>query len=67
LNAQIGAAGLTANIKIEEDHIKIVEVPQVENPNCWECNTPLSYPYYWLKWEEGTKFGCRKCIEAPSA
>lgn len=41
-------------------------MPVEEKPVCWTCETPLTYPYYWLKWEEGTKFGCRKCVEAKS-
>jgi hypothetical protein len=43
-----------------------VEIPYPPSPKCWQCHTALEFPYYWLRWEEGTKFGCRKCVEAPS-
>lgn len=43
-----------------------ITIPNTEGAKCWECTVPLEYPFYWLKWEEGAKFGCRKCIEAAS-
>lgn len=33
---------------------------------CWDCKAELKFPYYWLKWEEGSKFGCRQCVEKQS-
>lgn len=51
-------------MKINE--IDYVNVPHKENPQCWECSSPLTYPFYWLKWEEGEHFGCRKCVEKSS-
>ena len=54
-----------AKVKIKT--VKYIDVPQEEKPQCWKCNESLTFPYYWLKWEEGTKFGCRKCVEAKSS
>ncbi len=42
-------------------------MPLSENPTCWECKAALTFPYYWLKWEHEPHFGCRKCVEKPSA
>jgi hypothetical protein len=43
-----------------------MEVPYQENPKCWKCESALNFPYYWLRWEEGNRFGCRTCVEAKS-
>ena len=42
-------------------------MPLQENPACWECKAALNFPFYWLKWEQGTHFGCRACVEKKSA
>ncbi len=51
--------GIDLKIKV----VEYIAVPSTEGANCWQCNQHLEYPLYWLKWEEGTKFGCRKCVE----
>ena len=50
-----------APLKINE--VKYVSVPQLPEYSCWSCKTVLSFPFYWLKWEESTQFGCKNCIE----
>jgi hypothetical protein len=51
-------------LKITE--VPFVTVPYQEHPVCWECKKDLALPYYWLKWEEGTHFACKACVEKPS-
>ena len=48
------------------DVVNYVKVPNVAEAKCWKCDAKLEYPFYWLRWEEGLKFGCRKCVEAQS-
>ena len=39
-------------------------IPSTEGAKCWACDSALEFPFYWLSWEDGDKFGCRKCVEA---
>jgi len=52
--------GVKASLTTE----KAIKIPT--GTHCWECSSALTYPHYWLKWEEGDKFGCIKCVETPS-
>ena len=38
-------------------------IPNTEGAKCWACDSALEFPFYWLTWEDGDKFGCRKCVE----
>lgn len=55
-----------AGAELKINYVKTVDVPHPENPTCWECHAALVFPYYWLRWEEGTHFGCVACVEKPS-
>lgn len=59
--------GNNPNIQLVIETIKYINIPSIEEAKCWECDKALKqYPFYWLKWEEGTQFGCRLCVEAVS-
>ncbi len=50
-------------IDLKIKSVDYITVPSTKGARCWQCNQHLEYPFYWLKWEEGTKFGCRRCVE----
>ncbi len=50
-------------IDLKINTVDYISIPNTDEAKCWQCNNQLEYPFYWLKWEEGTKFGCRKCVE----
>ena len=54
--------GKPKEIDLNINKVQYVQVPSTEGVKCWECASELKYPFYWLRWEEGNKFGCRKCI-----
>ena len=51
-------------MELEIKEVEYVEVPFSEQPVCWKCESQLKSPYYWLKWEEGTKYGCLNCVQS---
>ena len=59
--------GKTEGVEINIEKVKYTSVPFEESPKCWKCESALEFPYFWLRWEEGNKFGCRKCVQAPSS
>jgi len=50
-------------VTLKLNTVKYTPIPQVEHHECSLCQAKdLQYPFYWLKWEEGNKFGCRTCV-----